>query len=365
MPRRNAGPRLVWVAARRRWYISWTDGGRNHRRSAGQDRSSAQAALAAFILAGGNRPAAVDAGAKDRLRSPAEYPVAELLLDYAQEHGPDVAAPRALGSAIGQLAAWWADRATADITPAAVDAYRRQRQSKGRRRGGDDGGAAPATVDRELTVLRAAVNWARKNNRLIDAPHVAVGKSRPGRDRWLSAEEAAMLLATADDGASPPHIALFVRLALYLGARHAAILDLTWDRVDLSRRLVRLNPAGREQTAKRRPEVAIPEALLAALVIARAGATCNHVIAWRGRPIRSARRGFAAAARRAGFSDVTPHTLRHTCATWLSQAGVPMWTVAGFLGHEDIRTTAQYAHHAPGHLRDAADALDRAMRGAA
>lgn len=280
------------------------------------------------------------------------------------ERGADVAAPRALGSAIDRLAAWWGERAAADITPAAVDAYRRQRQTKGRGRNGRDGGAAAATVDRELTVLRAALNWAKKNNRLLDPPHVTVGKGRPGRDRWLSPDEAARLLAAAD-AHSPPHIALFARLALFLGARHGAILDLTWDRVDIAARIVRLNAADRQQTAKRRPDVAIPAALIEPLIQARAAASTAFVVEWRGRPIRSARRGFAAACAAAGLAGVTPHTLRHTAATWLAQAGVPIWQVAGFLGHGDIRTTAKYAHHAPGHMQDAAEALDRHFRGAA
>jgi len=359
MPRRNAGPRLVWVASRRAWYISWTEAGRNLRRSAGRDRAAAQAALAAFLY-DQTRQAAPGAGAEqlNRLRTAAEYPIREALLHYAQERGADVAAPRALGCALGHLAAFWADRMIADITPAAVDAYRRQRQTKGRRRRGAEKGAAPATVDRELTTLKAAIRWAHKNSRLIDPPAVAVGRGRPGRDRWLTPQEAAALLAAAD-AYSPPHVALFVRLALFLGARHGAILDLTWDQVDLRRRLVILNPPGRQQTAKRRPELAIPETLMPALIAARVAATGNHVVQWRGKPIRSARRGFAAAVRAAGLTDVTPHTLRHTCATWLAQAGVPLWTVAGFLGHGDIRTTARYAHHAPGHLRDAAAAIDR------
>jgi integrase len=180
---------------------------------------------------------------------------------------------------------------------------------------------------------------------------------RPGRDRWLTHEEASRLIAAAD-AHSPAHIALFVRIALYLGARHGAILDLSWNRVDLDRRLILLNPRGRQQTAKRRPELPIPVALIGPLQQARAAAVSAHVIAWRGRPVKSVRRGFAAAVRAAGLLDVTPHTLRHTAGTWLAQAGVPLWTVAGFLGHGDVRTTARYAHHAPQHLRQAAAAMD-------
>ena len=48
-------------------------------------------------------------------------------------------------------------------------------------------------------------------------------------------------------------------------ARPSAILELTWDRVDFGRRLIDLNPAGRKQTAKRRPVVKMNDELHAAL----------------------------------------------------------------------------------------------------
>src|SRR3546814_16993341 len=50
-------------------------------------------------------------------------------------------------------------------------------------------------------------------------------------------------------------ICLYVLLGLYTMARPSAILELTWDRVDFERRLIDLNPAGRKQTAQRRPVV--------------------------------------------------------------------------------------------------------------
>lgn len=41
---------------------------------------------------------------------------------------------------------------------------------------------------------------------------------------------------------------------------------------------------------------------------------------------------------------VSPHTLRHTCAMRLLQAGVDIATIALWLGHENIRTTQIYLH---------------------
>jgi integrase len=45
--------------------------------------------------------------------------------------------------------------------------------------------------------------------------------------------------------------------------------------------------------------------------------------------------------------EITPHVLRHTTATIMTQMGVPSLTVANLLGHSSLATTRRYAHHAP------------------
>lgn len=55
----------------------------------------------------------------------------------------------------------------------------------------------------------------------------------------------------------------------------------------------------------------------------------------------------------AGQADVTPHLLKHTCATLLLQTGVSTWDVAGVLGTSEQVIRNVYGHHAMGHLRKA------------
>jgi len=51
------------------------------------------------------------------------------------------------------------------------------------------------------------------------------------------------------------------------------------------------------------------------------------------------------ACKKAGIEKkITPHKLRHTCATNLVRRGMPLIHIAKFLGHEDIKTTQIYAH---------------------
>lgn len=153
-------------------------------------------------------------------------------------------------------------------------------------------------------------------------------------------------------------------LPLATAARPEALFDLTWDRVDLAAGLSRLNPDGRVQTAKRRPTVPIDQRQRPALTAAFAGRTCGYVIEYGGYPINSIRKAFKETALRAGFApkELRPYTLRHSAATWMAQRGVPMWEIAGFLGHADTRMVERtYAHHHPDHMRRARTALGDAM----
>lgn len=55
----------------------------------------------------------------------------------------------------------------------------------------------------------------------------------------------------------------------------------------------------------------------------------------------------------AGSLHIHFHDLRHTFASWLVQADVPLYTAGALLGHASTKTTARYAHLAADGLRDA------------
>ena len=57
------------------------------------------------------------------------------------------------------------------------------------------------------------------------------------------------------------------------------------------------------------------------------------------------------------LGKVTPHTLRHTAATWLMQEGADEWVAAGYLGMSVEVLRNNYGHHHPNFMKGATDAI--------
>ena len=69
------------------------------------------------------------------------------------------------------------------------------------------------------------------------------------------------------------------------------------------------------------------------------------------------RRKFRAACKAAKVRQIRCHDLRHTFASHLAMAGVPITTIRDLLGHTDIKMTSRYAHLIPSSLSSATDLL--------
>ena len=61
--------------------------------------------------------------------------------------------------------------------------------------------------------------------------------------------------------------------------------------------------------------------------------------------------------RKGSAGKISPHTLRHTAATWLMQIGVSTWEAAGFLGMSEKTLRDVDGHHHPDYLHRAANAI--------
>ena len=272
----------------------------------------------------------------------------DLLTNYARARAPKVAAPEAMLNAINRLIPFWTGKMAADVTPETCNIYADTRQRSN------------GTVRRELGVLQAAINWAHRNGKLSRAVIVALPASAPPRERWLTRDEVARLLRASRTPKARLYLPLFILLGIYTGRRKEGILSLRWPQVDLAAGLIDFEKPGVKSTKKRRGKVRIPARLLPHLIRARRRCSeIGYVVNLEGKHIGNIKKGFGTAAKRAGLRGVTPHTMRHTAATWLMKAGVPIWEAAQFLAMTEQTLRATYAHHHPDFTKGAADAIGK------
>jgi integrase len=164
------------------------------------------------------------------------------------------------------------------------------------------------------------------------------------------------------------HIARFLLIGMYTGTRAGAIASASPERdqgrsfVDLDRGIFYRLAEGKRATNKRQPPVPIPGRLLAHMRRwRRLGVVRSHFVEWNGQPVKSVKTGFATAVRLSGLSlkegQISPHTLRHTAATWLMQRRADPWQASGFLGMSVKVLLDTYGHHHPDYMREAATAI--------
>lgn len=335
MPRRKLDqPNYRLNPRRGRWFIDWTDpaSGRTRSVSTGTpDRRAAEIWRDQWI-AGLSQPA------------PPEQPLlSEILRAYQADRAGQIAVPRNIATALKPLI-----RHVGNLAPEMLG--RRAYLEARKREGVSDG-----TLRREIGVLRAALTWAVREKWISMAPYVDSAPVPPPRERWLSEEEFDRLLNVE----MAPHLRLFILIAYHTAARAGAILDLTWDRVNLDTRRIAYERPERRRSRKRRTTAPINAELLPALQEARHMALSGHVIEWHGKPVRSIEGGFRIVCDRAGIEECSPHVLRHTAATHLLMRGVSLSEVARFLGDTEAVVERIYAKHSPDYLRRAADSLVR------
>ena len=278
--------------------------------------------------------------------------IGQVLDGYRAEREREPCSPT-LGYNIAHLKAAFAD------LPSNLFAKQHARSYVSKRRRAGLGGAAqrktqrpPAdsTLRRELLTLRAAFVWAEKEGWLAKAPQVEAPQPGQARDRWLTREEADRLLASTKQ----VHVKVFVALALYTAGRAGALLSLTWSQIDFGAGIVDL---GKGSGNKRRATVPMVPALRPILEMAYRDRTTIYVVEHGGARVGSIKTGFRNAAARADLQGVTPHTLRHTAATWMAQRGVSLDKIAAYLGNTAVTVERVYAHHHPDHMADAAAAF--------
>ncbi|MBU6213200.1 MAG: tyrosine recombinase [Actinomycetales bacterium] len=232
---------------------------------------------------------------------------------------------------------------------------------------------AESSVQRILSSVRGLHRWlVREGIETADPTGVTRSQGRlPSLPKALSVDEVERLIAAAAAATAPLGLrdCALVEFLYAGGARISEAVGLDVDDVDLDDASAVLRGKGDKQ--RRVPlGVRACEALQAWLVrgrpaLAAAGAGSSRLfLTLHGKPL-SRQAGFAVvndAALRAGLSaKVGPHTLRHSCATHLLEAGADVRVVQELLGHANVQTTQIYTLVTAERLRHAhAEAHPRA-----
>lgn len=279
----------------------------------------------------------------------------------------------------------------AALTASDVTRALRSFAEKGRPGGSDKRAPRPVsalTVNHVRATLRAALSDAQKGGLIVRnaaadaAPHYV--EHRP--ISYLAPRDVTKLLeATADDELGPLYA-----LAATTGLRRGELLGLTWADVADGRITVRQSMTrdgaggwtpGDVKSAHSRRTLPMPLRARQAVETQRTRqrfAEKAAGTAWQnsrglvftdaiGRPLlpETISHRFAKDQEKAGIPKVRLHDLRHSAATALLSAGVPLAVIRDWLGHSDVNVTANaYAAVVPELMTDAADAMDRALGGA-
>lgn len=325
-------PKLVWH--RGKLAVAFTHDGHRLRRSLGTtDKAEAKARLIEF-----NRVRSIQSAG-------GPITVAAIYQAYIMDRNGEGKSTTRIQDAWKRLAPTFGDLLPSFITKDLCRGYMTNRRNDG---------VSDGTIHLELGYLRSAMSLAEKEQWITRGPFIPLPQKPPPRDHYIRKSEAPRFL----DESKAPHAKLFIVLALCTAARSQAILDLTWDRVDLEARRIDLRDPGRARTPKGRSLVPMNETAYAALAEAKKAALSRYVIEWAGERVGSVKKAIAEAARRAGLK-VSPHVLRHSAAVWMAEDGVPMSEISQYLGHNDTKTTERiYARYSSDYLQKAASSLN-------
>ena len=209
-----------------------------------------------------------------------------------------------------------------------------------------------ATANRVLTVLKAALNHAYHEDKVVSDQ--AWRRVKPFRDadaakmRYLSTDESTRLV-----NACEPEFRQLVTAALLTGCRYGELTTMRCGdfNADAGTVSVRNSKSGKPRHIPLTDE---GRALFGRVTAGRPGSDTMFLHSdgsvwtasqqsWR----------LKIAAKAAHVEDVTFHILRHSYGSALAMQGVPMGVIATVLGHADTRMTEKhYAHLAPSYVAD-------------
>jgi integrase len=216
-----------------------------------------------------------------------------------------------------------------------------------------DDGISNAKINRELSALRRGLNLARMDGLIKDVVPIPRLREDNVRTGFLTKIQVERIANTA-----PEYLSDFIRYAFYSGWRKGEISSLTWDEVDIRRRMIRL--AGHKTKTNEIRVLPITGELLNVLN-RRQGVKVGEFVFHHGNgsPIVQCYKGLKSSFKRAGFEKNTFHDIRRSAVRRLIVGGVPQILAMRITGHKTTSVFNRYAIFQEQDLRDALDMLER------
>ncbi|GHS91209.1 integrase [Synergistales bacterium] len=269
-----------------------------------------------------------------------------------------------------------------EITIAQIEQWRSKRKKAGLK---------DSSINRLITALKAAINWAVKRNIIENNPIAKLEQlSEEDSDtkvRYLTKEERTRLIDALDarekkikEGydshnewrkvrgmeTAPPlkadHLKPIVLLGLYTGIRRNSLLSLEWRDVNFDEKTILVRAA----TSKSGKQYYVPMNKIA----------FDTLLNWRNNTKRTApgslvfpspqtgkkmgdcRSSWESLMKAAKIEHFRWHDMRHDFASQLVMKGVDLNTVRELMGHADLKMTLRYAHLAPNIKMKAVEMLE-------
>lgn len=216
-------------------------------------------------------------------------------------------------------------------------------------------GQSPKSVNNHLAILGKCLRTAHEWELVNATPRIRPLRVPPQNARYLSMDEARLLVAACNDGSVWSDM---VFCAVRTGMRRGELLGLNWSNVDFAARTINVvqnmvnGNLGAPKNNRRRFVPMTPDLVER---LQRRARRSGFVFGDGNEPPKPelARAGLERAVARAGIRHIGWHALRHTFATQLVGANVPIRHVQELLGHSDIKMTMRYSHVAPESLFEA------------
>lgn len=213
------------------------------------------------------------------------------------------------------------------------------------------------TINNHLTILKRCLGSACEWGLISAVPRIKPLKTAPPPYRFLTPAETEALLGSIED----VMVRAMVRTAVRAGLRYSELRALHWEDVNFDRRQLTVRRAfilqqiGPTKNHKIRHIPLAPDLATELQTLPRTSEFVFRVRPSNWRQLEVLKRE----CELAGVPVMGWHALRHTFASHLMTAGVPIHIVQSLLGHSSIEMTMRYSHLAPTNLCDAISVLSR------